>query len=56
MMPWWMTSSAPSFWSFGDFFVGAGGGNHATAEKFGDLYGGGAHTAASSENQDVSPG
>src|SRR5208337_1980238 len=38
---------------FGDFFVIAGGGDHAATEEFGDLDGGGADAAAGGDNEDV---
>jgi len=38
---------------FGDFLVAAGGGDHAAAEKLGDLNGGAADTATGSEDEDV---
>ena len=38
---------------FGDFFVVAGGGDHAAAKEFGDLDGGAANTAAGGEDENV---
>ena len=38
---------------FGDFFIVAGGSNHAAAEEFGDLDGGGTDPAAGSDHEDL---
>jgi len=38
---------------FGDFFVVAGGGDHAAAKEFGNLDGGAANTAASRQDENV---
>jgi hypothetical protein len=43
----------PELFGFGDFFVVAGGGDHAAAKEFGDLDGGAANTAASRQDENV---